>query len=176
MSDMGPTSISNKVGPRRRVVMPFTGHPYDLFADGGLVAIEDAVTGEYITVTITDAVARFKQAGILSERADKYATDDTYYREMRDEWRPLVAALEEVIREARAMGDPCVDVVAERKEAAERRSELAAYRQHLFVNPMTPDPQIIDPVAESGGRAYRDRDGVLRLRHGAGAVTPRRYF
>lgn len=152
---------------RRFLVKTFSGATFEIWAAGGGVWLEDQSDGEAIWLTQEEVLERFTQAGILNKIADRYSTSDTFFRAIRDADRPLVDALHEVLKDARAQGDPMDDVEVETmKIAAETRTDLMAYdKPQKQRHPLFNDP-----------RVYFDKAGRPHLRHGMGERPQKKHY
>jgi hypothetical protein len=144
----------------------------EFWAEGGLVALEEQNTGQFVTLTQDEARAHF--AIILEQYRIVYqkSTNDRYLQQVRDLFRALTCNLDAVLQDAKEQGDPTPDAVMGKKAAAEMRSELAAYNTLIAMHGPG-GMSLLEPGRDP--RTYMIPGGAMGLRHGKGVPMEKKY-
>src|SRR5262245_14260161 len=111
----GAVKESIPVGRRRSYTPPHGGATLEFWSEGGMVCLEDQASGEYIVLTQAEARERFAAIAKGLHKIDLFATGDTYFQELHRGYSRLTDDFYDVLREARAQGDPMESVVVDRK-------------------------------------------------------------
>jgi hypothetical protein len=161
-----------KVGRRYCYRAPHNNCCIEFWAEEGMVYLEDQNTGEFHSLTQAEAKEYFQNIGIVYTKVDIFSVDDSYFKDMKPEYRNLLLDMQSVIHDAKEQGDPTEAYAIQRKEAAVTRSQLAAYAQPLAVhnNGMKLGEPHLDP------RAKRLKNGALYLPRGGGQRTERKHY